>query len=87
MTHRLHDPEERVQSVMGAEAGSFVHFLIDRHGRDSVARIYSKGSTAVPATYGKPLAQLEQEWRQRLESIESRTTSCHAAVNAALPPA
>jgi len=31
--------------------------------------------------------ELEQEWRQRLESIESRNTSCHLVVNAALPPA
>jgi len=80
-------PEQRVQNVVGAEAGSFVHFLIDRYGRDSVARVYSKGASVLEAAYGKPLTQLEQEWHQRLESVESGSTSCLAVVNAALPRA
>jgi hypothetical protein len=80
-------PEQRLQNVVGAEAGSFVHFLIDRYGRHSVARVYSKGASAVQPTYGKPLTQLEQEWHQRLDSMESGSPSCPAVVRAALPPA
>ena len=36
------------------------------------------------ATYEKPLTQLEQEWHQHLDSMESGNPSCHAVVNAAL---
>ena len=41
------------QSIVGAESSSFVHFLIDRYGRDPVARVYSKG---------------RGQWRQRMRS-------------------
>src|SRR5438046_3422657 len=34
-------PEERMQSVVGAEAGSFVRFLIEHFGRDKLGRVYA----------------------------------------------
>jgi hypothetical protein len=76
-------PEERMQNVVGAEAGSFVRFLIERYGRENVARVYATGVSALQATYGEPLAQLEREWRQRLDSVETGGVPCAAVVNAA----
>ena len=87
MVVRPGKPEQHVQSIVGAESGSFVHFLIDRYGRDPVARVYSKGAAAMEATYEKPLAELEQESHQHLDSMESGNPSCYAVVNTALPPA
>src|SRR5690242_5612086 len=76
-------PDERMQNRAGAEAGSFVRFLIERYGREKLARVYAKGAPALQATYGEPLAQLEQEWRQRVDSVESGSALCEAVVNAA----
>lgn len=72
----MRNPDARTQRVAYPEAGSFVRFLIERYGRDKVARVYSTGASAVPAIYGRSLAELEQEWQRHLETIDSGTTSC-----------
>lgn len=41
-------------------AGSFVQFLIERHGIEALARLYSTGEYR--GIYGNPLADLEGEW-------------------------
>jgi len=76
-------PDERIQNVAGAEAGSFVRFLIERYGREKVGRVYARGASALQAAYGEPLAQLEREWRQRVDSVGSGGVRCDAVVNAA----
>jgi len=73
-------PEDRMQSVMGAEAGSFVRFLIERFGREKIAPVYANGASALGATYGEPLAQLEREWRQHVDSAQTRSALCDAVV-------
>lgn len=72
----MRNPDERTARIAFPEAGSFVRFLIERYGRDKVARMYSKGASALHAIYGRSLVELEEEWRRHLESIASGTTSC-----------
>jgi hypothetical protein len=45
-------------------AGSFVGFLIEKHGLQTFRKLYDDGS--YEAAYGKPLAALEKEWRSAL---------------------
>ncbi len=48
------------------ELGSFVKFLHDRYGVESIRRIWQGGSQSVPQVFGKPLAELERDWRDSL---------------------
>src|SRR5476649_1790452 len=76
-------PEDRMQSIVGAEAGSFVRFLIERFGRDKLGRVYASGARALQPTYGEPLAQLEREWREHLDGVSAAESLCEAVVKAA----
>lgn len=76
-------PEDRMQNIVGAEAGSFVRFLIEHFGRDKLGRVYASGAGALQATYGEPLAQLEREWREHLDGVSTAGVSCEAVVKAA----
>jgi hypothetical protein len=75
----MRNPDERTARVAYPEAGSFVRFLIERYGREKVARMYATGASALPTIYERSLVDLETEWRRHLESIESGTTSCAVA--------
>jgi hypothetical protein len=75
----LRNPDDRTGRVAYPEAGSFVRFLIDRYGREKIARMYSAGAAALPGIYGRSLIELEAEWRQHLTSVESGSTSCAIA--------
>ena len=46
-------------------AGSFVGFLIERHGLAEFRKLYESGG--YESAYGRPLAALEKEWRSSLE--------------------
>jgi hypothetical protein len=81
----LRNPSEETTRVAYPEAGSFVRFLIERYGREKVARIYSAGASAVPAVYGRSLVELEAEWRQHLGAVEGETTSCTVAAGGSSP--
>jgi hypothetical protein len=72
----MRNPGDQTARAAYPEAGSFVRFLIERYGREKVARIYSSGAAALPAIYGRSLPELEAEWQQHLASVESDTTSC-----------
>jgi hypothetical protein len=48
------------------ELGSFVKFLHDRYGVESIRRIWQGGSRSIPQVLGKPLADLERDWRDSL---------------------
>ena len=53
--------DEKVAYVV---AGSFVGFLIERHGLPQFRSLYETESCQT--TYGKPFASLEGEWRASL---------------------
>ena len=67
---KLVDPEWK-SSMYSAdttypELGSFVKFLNDRYGVDSIRQIWQGGSRSIPQVLGKPLAELEGEWHDSL---------------------
>lgn len=72
----LRNPDERTSRIAYPEAGSFVRFLIERYGRDKMARMYSSGASAIQAIYGRSLVELEEEWRRHIASVDSGKTSC-----------
>ena len=64
---RAEDP-----NVAYPESGSFMRWLIDQHGLESVRALYARAAgpnepaagvrAAMVAVYGRPLEELEQEW-------------------------
>jgi hypothetical protein len=48
------------------ELGSFIKFLHDRYGVESVRKIWQGGSRSIPQVLGKPLAELERDWHDSL---------------------
>lgn len=48
------------------ELGGFVKFLRDRYGTDRVKQLWQAGSRSIPQVLGKPLAELDREWRESL---------------------
>jgi hypothetical protein len=58
-----------VSSARGyTTAGSFVRYLLDRYGAGPLRALYSSGGDFEGA-YGKPLTQLEAEWKKMISSI------------------
>jgi len=53
------------------EAGSFIRFLYERHGRDKLKTLWQATSPEFEAIYGKSLAELEVEWLGILENTEA----------------
>lgn len=59
-----------VSSARGyTTAGSFLHFLLDRHGAEKLRVLYRTGGD-FEAAYGTPLAALEADWRAMIGKIE-----------------
>jgi len=48
------------------EAGSFVKFLYEAYGVDTVKQIWSEGAAAIPRIIGKSIDALEREWHDRI---------------------
>ncbi|MHB8416649.1 MAG: type VI secretion system protein [Myxococcales bacterium] len=48
-------------------AGSFLRWLLDRYGRDEVARLYRDGDFL--AAYGRPLGELAAEWERFVDAV------------------
>lgn len=44
------------------ELGSFVKYLDKEYGMKKIQEVWKGGAASIPAVYGKPLADLEQEW-------------------------
>lgn len=68
---RLRDPDffkDNNPVLTYTEAASFVKFLIENYGMEKFKEAYSKNSFA--SVYGKPLAQLEEQWLKHLSRIE-----------------
>jgi hypothetical protein len=49
--------------------GSFVKFLSETYGRETIKLIWTKGSKEIERSIGKNLSGLEQEWLLMLKSI------------------
>ena len=49
------------------EAGSFVKFLYERHGRNAVHDIWTGGVEAIPRATGRSLRDLEGEWHRAIQ--------------------
>ncbi|MEO8702797.1 MAG: hypothetical protein ABI867_22325 [Kofleriaceae bacterium] len=59
-----------VSSAQGyTTAGSFLRFLLERHGNAKLRALYHNGGD-FEAAYGLPLERLEREWRAMLDTIE-----------------
>lgn len=59
-----------VSSTAGyTTAGSFLRYLLDRHGAARLRAVYASGGDFA-AAYGKPLAALEAEWLAMTRAIE-----------------
>ncbi len=67
---RLVDPDWRSSmespDVTYTELGGFVKFLHDAYGVERLKRVWQGGSSSIPAVFGKPLVELEREWREAL---------------------
>lgn len=53
-------------------AGSFVRFLLDRHGAQRLQALYRSGGD-FDAAYGMPLSTLTRDWNRMIEAIELPT--------------
>jgi hypothetical protein len=49
------------------ELGAFVKYLHDAYGVERLKKAWQHGSGGVASIYGKPLAELEKEWRESME--------------------
>ena len=45
------------------ELGSFIKFVYEKYGRDAVKALWQRGAGAAPKVFGKPLSEVELEWR------------------------
>jgi hypothetical protein len=51
-------------TVIYPELGSFVKYLKETYGMDGLRRVWRGGSASIPRVLGKPLGDLEREWRR-----------------------
>jgi hypothetical protein len=58
-------------------AGSFVHFLLQRHGAKGLRDLYRSGGDFSGA-YGVPATQLQEEWRREITDISLRPEEVEA---------
>ncbi len=58
-------------------AGSFVRFLLERHGAEKLRKLYGNGGD-FQATYGISAAVLQQEWRDHINTISLRPEEVEA---------
>ncbi len=58
-------------------AGSFLRFLLDRHGAKALRALYQSGGDFLGA-YGIPAATLQREWRSMIEAIALRPEEIEA---------
>ncbi|HEX2691659.1 MAG TPA: hypothetical protein VHN14_33845 [Kofleriaceae bacterium] len=67
-----------VSSARGyTTAGSFLRFLLDRHGAAKLRELYRTGGD-FRAAYGAPLAELEDQWRKMIGTIDLAPGSVEA---------
>jgi hypothetical protein len=52
-------------TVTYTEVGSFIKFVYEKYGRDTVKRLWQRGTL-------KDLARMDQEWRAALASVEAK---------------
>src|SRR5258706_6693907 len=55
------------------ELGSFIKFVYEKYGRDSVKALWQRGAGAAQAVFGKPLSELEVEWRVEVTTHEPKS--------------
>lgn len=55
--------DKEKQRMVYAEAGSFMLFLADRYGEDSLGKLNATRDLGYNAVFGKSLEQLAREWR------------------------
>ena len=53
------------------ELGSFVKFVYEKYGRDSVKELWWRGAKGARKAFGKPLDTVEQEWLAALRQIDA----------------
>jgi len=53
------------------ELGSFVKFVYEKYGRDSVKALWRRGAKGARKAFGKPLGAVEQEWLAALSQIDA----------------
>jgi hypothetical protein len=58
-------------------AGSFVRFLLERHGAKALRALYESGGD-FSGSYGIPAATLQREWREMIEQIALRPEEIEA---------
>lgn len=58
-------------------AGSFVRFLLERHGAQALRALYESGGD-FEESYGVPAATLQREWRSLIEAISLRPEEVEA---------
>jgi hypothetical protein len=66
-------------------AGSFVRFLLDAKGRESVRRAYHSGD--LTSAFGKPVAVLGEEWDRYLDALPNDTIETAVAIDRFRQPA
>jgi hypothetical protein len=59
-------------------AGSFMHFLLERHGPERLRRLYASGGD-FERVYGEDLGTLAAQWREMLSEIEVPAADLEAA--------
>ena len=52
------------------ELGSFVKFVYEKYGLPAVRTLWQHGASGAGAAFGKPLSEVEAEWRLELARIE-----------------
>jgi hypothetical protein len=53
------------------ELGSFVKFVYERYGRESVKTLWQRGPDGATASTGKALNELDREWRAEIAKLDA----------------
>lgn len=57
------------EGVTYVESASFIGFVINRHGMEKFKQMWLGGFKSIPRVLGRPVAELETEWRATLAAI------------------
>lgn len=61
------EPSQYSPDITYGELAGFVEYLKNAYGLDGIHKVWQSGSLAIPAVFGRSLAQLEADWQAALQ--------------------
>jgi hypothetical protein len=63
--------QKHSDEVTYPQLGSFVKFVYEKYGMDPVKQLYKRGAKESPGALGKPLSDVEGEWKAELRKVDA----------------